>query len=291
MKSDMRNRIFVLLLALIAAVSCSYKTELTGKDVEIRFELDGLKGTQVKVTAIPAKDNCVYVFDVAAASALDSALAVNSEYEVMQNSLKELYKEYELFKKIFKEEGAAYMAEFEDFALYQGKVSKYQTGLTPETDYYVVGYCVNPFDRTPAGSLYKMKFKTTAISPEPSRLVLDYMVRDGKDCLYYYTKPTLDGEIDKEQYLVDIVSDTELSLFDNDVNAYARYMYGKIVEYGLIDLYLRSDISRNEIYDLVENEGYTIFGAPFNINNMNSIYKFHFIYKKGISTDTYTHDK
>lgn len=284
---------------LLCSLSCSYKPDIKGIDTTFDITISDLKGTQTRVTVVPGDDMSVYYFDVASSSDFEGYIRkYGDESKVMQAIVDSAYSIYQKYVKIYKEMGASYIGDFDDIALYGGTNSRYFTGLTQETDYCAYSFSIDPKSLKPAGPLYKKTFRTTDISPEPSNMALDYLLQDGGEYLYYYTKPTLDGRICLEPYLVDVVSDEELAEYKDKggLSAYAVDWYMKKLEQGLIEYYLRSDISRNECYiidrDSKTPKGYTVFGAPYNINNLKlkTIYSLHFVYKKGMVTEKYAHD-
>ena len=288
------KRILCIIAALYALCSCSSKPLVIGVDTTLTFEISDLKGTQLRVTATPEFDMCWFLFDILPVEEFQKKISGATEEAFMQSALDNLGKQYDNISGAYREGGAAYVAGFDDMMLYFGKSSVYYTGLTPETDYYVLGFCVDPMSRKPSGPLQKMKFRTTAISPEPSNMVLDFMVQDGERCLYYYTKPTLDGKLCRDPYLVDFVPQEVIDeRAGGDMLKYAAIWYAEKLADGTVSQYLKTDISRNEVYVLGphdEGKRFVVFGAPYNINNKDKIFTRSFIYYKGISMRNYAHD-
>lgn len=290
----MMKRIFCIIATLYALCSCSSKPMVMGVDTTLDFEISNLQGTQLRVTATPQFDMCWFLFDILSVDEFQKRVAGTTEEAFMQSALDNLGKQYEDIAGAYRENGAAYVAAFDDMMLYFGKSSVYYTGLTPETDYYVLGFCVDPMKRKPSGPLQKMKFTTTAISPEPSNMVLDFMVQDGEKCLYYYTKPTLDGKLCRDPYLVDLVPQEVIDeKAGGDIVKYAAIWYAEKLADGTVSQYIRTDISRNEDYTFgPQDEGkkFVVFGAPYNINNRDKIFSKSFKYYKGITMRNYSRD-
>ena len=293
------DKIIAALVASLCVLSCSYKPEVKGVDTSFEISVSELKGTQLRVSVVPSNDICWYYFDVVSLSDYEEYLRESgNDQKLMQSVIDSAYTLYKDLVEVYRDYlGAKYVGDFDDIALYFGTNSLYFTGLTPETDYYVICFSIDPVNRKPVGPLNKYRFRTTAISPELSKMSLDFLLQDGSECLYYYTKPTIDGAICREPYLVDIVSDEELKEYEGKggLVAYARDWYYDKLEKGLIDYYLRNDISRNEYYDIdrmAENKGYTVFGAPYNIRNLEegTLFSLHFVYKPGMTTKKYAHD-
>lgn len=292
------KKLSVLLLSALMTVACSHKPEISVADSPIDFTLSELKGTQVLITFSPQDDKCRYMFDVISVEEYNSFCEKHSEREIMEHILGTLSGQYDDRCDMYREMGASYVAGFEDMAVYFGDATYFFIGLQPSTDYYVLAFCVDPFSRKPCGRLYRRLFTTTEISAEPSDMRLTFLVQDDGTRLYYYSKPTTpDARICRDPYLVDIVPDRILYAepYNGDVEKYAYEWYMKMSEDPeVLRLFLHSDISREEVIlvdGVVEGEGYTILGAPYNINNISALYSLHFIYRKGMYTEEYRNDQ
>lgn len=286
---------FIALASLLICVSaCSYKPKVAGVDTSFAVSIYDIKGTQVAVEVRPDIDMCWYVCGVISVADFEEDLRkIGSEDAAMKNVIDSLYVKYEDVTAGFAKRGDKYICGFEDLGFYFGNYHFHYIDLQPETDYFFIVFCVDPSKCVSSGRLQRFPFKTTAISPVSSKMELTFMVHDGDDFLYYYTKPTLDGALCREHYLVDIVSDEVLENYGGDINAYAAGWYADKLALGLIPYYLKDDISRSKclIDKTKAGAGYTIMGAPYNIYNIDKLFTLHFNYVPGIIIDKYTNDQ
>lgn len=292
----MRTFKYILLsvAALFFLLSCSSKPVSKGLDTDFHVLFTDIAATQATIEVTPSDDRGWYATDIIKATDADSIINFIGEQDYMQLVLDSLSLNYDVTSLMYRRMGASYVASFNDMVLQYGSFTRHYIELTPETGYYVMLFNVNPETRRPLGRLQRFMFTTTPVSEEPSLTVLEFLIKDGKEFLYYYTKPTLDGRITKEPYLVDIVSDEDLALFDGDLYKYAEYWYLDKVSTNTLSYYIRYDISRNEAYIVdraKEGAGYTIFAAPYNSSNNTSLFSYHFTYKKGMITEKYTNDQ
>ena len=286
---------FITLAAIAAMLcSCSYEQVVVNKNTVLHFTIEECKGTQAVISVKPQDDRVYFNFGIMKSAFLDSLEAEGRSMEYLEMVVEESREEYNDFVRREKESGAHYIASYSDYYLYYAHARERYTGLDPETDYYAVGYCASS-DGTPLGPYQTLRFTTTAVDPTPSGMELQFMIHDNdKGSLCYYVKPLLDGKICRDFYLADIVSDEDLAEepFKGDINKYAFWVYSNLKEVGVLSDMLRTDITRTDISDLRslgEGKGYTVFGAPFNINNAKNVYSYHFEFKYGMHVD-YTND-
>lgn len=292
------KKMVLALIAVMLLASCSYKPEVDVVDSAIDFNISEIKGTQALITFTPRNDRCRYLFDVVSVEEFDRLRNLLGEQGFMEKFLADISDSYDTMCGVYRKFGASYLAGFVDMAVYFGETSYFFIGLEPTTDYYVFAFCIDPFKREPCGQLQRQLFRTTEISPEPSDMRLTYLVQDDGEHLYFYIKPT-DGEdrICREPYLVDVVPDEILYAepYNGNLEKYAYDWYmERSDDIEFLSPYLHLDIAREEAYVVDrdrEGEGYTIFGAPYNINNISTLFSLHFTYKKRMYTQKYRNDQ
>ena len=295
---NLMKKITFLVISVLLLVSCSNKVKIDVVDSLIDFRISELKGTQVQITFSPQNDMCRYLFGVLSVEEFDRQRESIGEQGIMEDYLLQIENEYEAVCDAYRELGASYIADFEDMAVYFGETTMYFIGLQPSTEYYVLAFCVDPFKREPCGLLHRQLFTTTELLPSMSDMMMTFLVQDNGERLYFYTKPTTpDGKISREPYLVDIVPDAVLygKPYSGDIVKYAYDWYAeKSKDIELLRYYMHSDISREEAYIVDRSEedaGYTIFGAPYNLNNISSLFCYHFTFRKGMYSGTYKNDQ
>lgn len=295
---NLMKKIILVVSAALALVSCSHKPDVDVVDSLVDFNFSEIKGTQVRITFTPQNDRCRYLFHVMPVQEFDKLRESKGEQEMMVQFLADISKKYDDMCAFYRELGASYIAGFEDMAVYFGETTMYFIGLQPSTDYYALAFCVDPFKREPCGLLHRQLFRTTEISPELSDMRMTYLIQDNGEQLYFYVKPTDPEErICRDPYLVDVVPDAILYAepYNGNLEKYAYDWYmERADDVELLRLYMHSDIVREEAYVVdrdKEGEGYTIFGAPYNINNISTLFSLHFVYKKGMYTEKYRNDQ
>lgn len=295
----------ILLTGFAAALcSCSYIQDYSLRIEGMKIEMLDLKGTQARIYAKPGNDLNYFSIGVFPKEQID-AMGKDRLIPYLNSCLDSLYSnsspdvnDYKKLRNYYEELGHHYIGDYSDFFLYFAEASLIVVDLTPQTDYYVVGGCVDPVARKVVGQPYLYQFRTTEILPDASPMVLEYMVHDTPGNFYYYAKPTLEGRICRDLYLYGIVSKTELDRepYCGDINKYAASVYLSYVAEGSVASALQWDISRQDdisvhLNDRTQpNETYIIFGAPYNIKNLEMLYTYTFTYTPGMSTD-YANDQ
>lgn len=286
MKRVIKNIITVTLVAS-SAISCSYKPERTGRATTFKFEFDGLKGTQVVITATPEDYTASFYFDVMTAEQYDSLITSGkTRLDIAQMFVDMMKEYYEEVSEGFKDK--EYKASWMDMWYIGPGHSRLFANLTPLTDYYVIAACVKPDTYSAVGEAQTARFTTTEIKTDTVSLKLDFLLMDTDSIFTYYVRPTHKGRISKELYLSDIVADDVLNAppYDGDVALYCIMWYNERKD--VIEKYIKSDICRFKVPGkLVEDKGYTIIAAPFNIGENVPIYTISFKYQDGIMSDGY----
>jgi len=290
----MFKRPVIFLLALLCAVSCQYKAEIHYNDTQLNFRLDSLKATQAYLSILPDDDMVYYTVNIISVDSLNKLMALGGEALVFEKHMSYLDAYYKDVKEYFS--GAAYQASFDDVCLTKSQKMKFITGLEPESDYVVFGFCINPDNRQALGAMQVKAFTTPDFDGKPSRMEIKFMIQDTDECFYWYTKPTVDGKVTKDPYVADIVADEVLYAdpYYGDISTYALVRYAYLKNKGLLDYYVHSDISRIAAEDVKsgdEGKGYTLLAVPYNLLNLSNVYHLHFTYTPGIKTGSYSRDE
>ena len=288
MKRIIRS-IIVLLLA-IAAVSCSYKREITGRNTTFHFKYDGLMGTQVIISVTPDDYSAAFYFDVVEAATYDRYIASGkNRLDVAQMCVDRVKEYYDHISELHKDE--AYRASWMDMWYSGPGDSRLFVNLKPKTDYYVVVACVKPDTFTAVGEAQVERFTTTDIKATKVPIILDFLLADTEDGFTYYVRPTYKGRISRELYLSTMVSNDVLNAppYYGDAFLFTRMWYQERKDE--IEDYVCSDITRFEpLIDMEKGKRYTVIAAPFNIGERNTIFMLEFEYQPGMKTDFYKSD-
>lgn len=294
------KRFFTACTFAFAALSCSYApVEIPqGTRISIQVDMESIKGTQASMAFIPEDDRVYYMGAIVSVEEYNDTLKAydGNAANVINAALKDMYKEYvKDWKELYDDH--AYKAPFKNAKLIYGKSSHLAVGLTPQTDYYALAYCVDCVNDSTfriKGDLFKQKFTTTEVQTYLSKMKLEYMVHDTDDGMYMYTKPTYtgydiqhDGKICRDRYFVDMISKKDLDKqFGGNPFAFAGAYYMEHLTRGDLNNVLCSDISRKE-YDMTdaeEGDHFYIIGAPYNITNLNRLYVLEITYTRKMKT-------
>lgn len=284
----------------VAALSCSYvPVEIPqGTRIDIQMDKESIKGTQASMSLIPADDRVYYLAAIVSEKEYNTVRdAYKGRIETYINGkLKDMYEEYVAeWKAMY--DGHEYKAPFKNAKLIYGNSSYMAVGLTPQTDYYAIAFCVDCVNDSTfriKGDLFKRKFTTTEVQTAPSKMKLEYMVHDHDGKMYIYTRPTYtdydirhDGRICRDPYFVDTISKKTLDEKHNgNLFAFARAYYEDHLHRGDLNDILSYDISRKEydMSDVEDGEHFYIVGAPYNITSLGKLYILDIQYKKNMST-------
>lgn len=272
-----------IIAILILAVSCSYLPTRSASSTEIEFELTSLLGTRVMVTANPKDNNTLFYFNVVSAVEYGK---LQAEYGdgLAQYLVDEAYGIYtKWLEEVSK--GQSYRASWNDFWCFGRGNIKYFVNLTPLTDYVVCGVVLRPGTRKALGGVQTKRFTTTDIQMISKPMQFDFMLDDDPDGFKYYVKPTYKGRICLDPYVSLIVKKDTLDAppYHGDVKKYALDWY--MARKNDIDRYLRCDISRTVVDDIMEQgTRYVLMAAPYNFSEDLNVLKMEFTYRDGMKT-------
>lgn len=288
MNRILRNIIFTLFG--IAAVSCSYKQERSGKSTTFHFEYDGLMGTQVMITATPDDYAVCFYFDVIEASQykqyVNDGMTGN---EIAQICVDNMKRYYDFLLEKYKDK--AYKLSWMDVWCTGPDYSRLFVNLKPQTDYCVLAACLKPDTYTAIGEAQVEYFTTTEIKANTIPIILDFLLADTEDGFTYYVRPTYKGKICRELYLSTMVETDVLNAppYNGDAFTFTRMWYNERKD--KIADYVNSDITRFEpLVNMEKGKRYTVIAAPFNIGEDNIIFMLEFEYEPGMKTNVYRSD-
>ncbi len=286
----------ILFFLTLVLCSCDYHIKLAKCEVALNFNITENAGFLVTVEAVPDEDNVCYLYSIYESRTFDSIMSLyNDETKMMQSILDGFEETYEnVYKYYYEASGHQYIAEFHDVMLKYARSGQTFANLVPSTDYTVFGFCVDPYEKTPIGGLQTLRFKTTKIPDDALNMSFDFMIQDSPEHFYYYVKPSYHGQICKDFYFTNIVSEEELNTdYDGNLFNYIYTRYALFSGMEMLELLLSYDISRHEDllihYDEV-GKSYILFAVPYNPKYQERIYTYHFKYEPNMQTG-YTHDK
>lgn len=147
------------------------------------------------------------------------------------------------------------------------------------------GLVLRPGTRKALGSVQTKRFTTTDIQMISKPMQFDFMLDDDPDGFMYYVKPTYKGRICLDPYVSLIVKKDTLDAppYHGDVKKYALDWY--MARKNDIDRYLRCDISRTVVNDIMEQGNrYVLMAAPYNFSEDLNVLKMEFTYRDGMKT-------
>lgn len=286
------KRFLVIAVLLAAAVACSYEQKISYKATALHVALDVIKSNYILVSVQPDNDKVFYLIAPVKRTAYDECtqkMGKSDEY-VMQAIIDSSRAYYNTWLGYAIRPDDKYIATFQDLMLYYAAQSRYFTGLTPDTEYYLCTFCVHPDKQIPIGSLSKTYFKTPAIGIEQSDMTFDFMFRNaGGTTNHCYIKPTSKstGKICKDPYFADFVS-------EDDLKTYFEGCLNKYIEESLpyYKDFLMTDICRSMpryMDDLTPGKKYIIFACPYISNWADHLYTLTFTFEPGLEIP-YSHD-
>ena len=198
--------------------------------------------------------------------------------QFMTLELDSAYTEYIQWRSWLLQGGEFTVAPFASHALQYGNIDHFFTNLTPNSDYWVYAFVVNPETLKPAGKLYLKKIRTTATSTVDVKF--EYRVRGYWD--YIYPINVKDGKINNHYpylastvdslYLAEEAHMTPEEYFSNLFLAYSKYNFTEVVRFGVQVVY-NDGLSSAELFQ----EGHTYYTAIVSFDGFmgrNVIYRF-----------------
>lgn len=292
------KKILLILLAVMGLMACETRAPYITTDTPIHLEATDVMGTQMIVHAWAEDDRAYFYFDLLEKDTLD-ALEMSDEH-LMTLILDKLYQNYLNWRFNYLVKDEEYIASFESRTFFHGKSQRFCYNLKPETEYMMIGFCVNPDKvQKPIGKLYRQQVNTTPVNYDVSPMVIDFMVDveslglPGYALATYHIRPSVNGHATQEPYVVDMVRDSWLqSEFHGSIREYADSMVSRLLrdETGLeVENRLRRDIQGlgEKVND---NTDYWLVAAAYRISYPMAIYTRHFKTTPGLHLP-YGHDE
>lgn len=291
----MKKILFILSIAF-TLIACETRSPYITQDTPLHFETSDVMGTQMTVSAWAEDDRAYYYFGIMEADALEN-IGINDEH-IQTIILDNLYQDYLSWRHDYLVEDQEYIASFESRTFYHSKAQQFFYNLTPETEYVIFGFCINPDNiQKPIGKLYRQRVCTTPVNYDVSPMVIDIMV-DVEETpigalIGAWFRPSINGHATKEPYICGIVSDSELEHeYNGSIKKYADAQVQQIssLDDEQLESKLHRDISGEGGGPYMLNEGYWIVAAAYRISYAHALYTRHFVATPGLHLE-YGHDE
>ena len=261
------------------------------KATNLNFEITRLMDTHVAFTVNPDDANCYYYYVLKSSAEIESLKY--SGNELAQKALDSLY---ELYCEWSQEQPKEYCADFGSHSLYNGYNTQIHVLLHPDTEYQLLGFCVDPVRVKLLGDMQVFKFRTTPVDTEyVSPMTVDFAVdmnRGDKIMAIEVTaRPTYQGRVCLDPYFFTVLPQSELDL-----------SYGGSVERFIqesMDLLRELEVTRELVYVDVCNDEYprvnegtemVAVAAPYTSTWQQSVFTRRFKMESGKKLP-YAHDE
>ena len=266
----------IALLIIIMLSSCNPDAPWTTQDVTIEMSAEIVSAGFIEYNFRPNKDAYYLISCIPANDEMDP---FNHPKQFMMLMLDSANTKYILWRNSLLKEGEFNIAPFASHCLQYGPVTHFFTNLTPDTDYWVFAFVVNPDAVKPAGKLFIETVKTTAESVMD--IHFDYRVRGIWDYVYPLNP---DGKIvNKFPYLASTVDSATLTdiwggispedYFNDLFTTIADTHDESSIHYGVT--VVKNDGSGTSIPFEVNHTYYTAIVNYDGFMGNNVIYRFH----------------
>ena len=291
------KKILTIMLAALGLMACETRAPYITHDSPLHFEATEVMGTQMTIHAWAEDDRAYYYFDLLPKSRLDS-LEMSDEH-LMTIILDKLYQNYLDWRFNYLVEDQEYIASFESRTFFHGKSQRFCFNLTPETEYEIIGFCINPDNvQKPVGKLYRQRVCTTPVNYDVSPMVIDFMVDVdtlgiGYNYVSFHMRPSVNGHATQEPYVAALVEKGVLDYFyHGSIREYADSMVSRLLRDETGEETTR--IMYRDITGLGEmarsNAEYWLVAAAYRISYPKAIYTRHFKATRGLHLP-YGHDE
>lgn len=267
----MKRLLYILFLSFgLLLTACDpeapYVTE--GVNITLNVPSSTVSAASVKVDVIPENDRVYYYCGIMP----DSAFSATIDLRFMEYVLDSVYLDYINWRKDLLASSSPYVASFSSHCLGYGADSHTFSGLTPETDYLIYAFCVNPETNQPMGQLFKTTVRTGAY--HPSDMTFTYSIEHKKDGLWL----TIEPSADTEPYVWDLSETSAVNQYGG-VPGYVDAYMSLFKETGQTDYVLvRGYTYFNLTNNLEAGEDYTIMVAGYDGNLTTPIHHCNFTY-------------
>lgn len=179
----MRNALFIAACTLLLA-GCTAKEILITEPVNLNFKLDEVKGSKVIFSMEPASQDACYTYALCHSSI--------PEYNLPDRQLAQYFLDVKIesYETISKNKGTK--ASFVDMSCYRGTRTLRITGVTPDQDYKLLVFQVNPKTLEILGDILCTPIHTLPV--EMTNLSFTFQTEgevmtitpSDPDCLYYW---------------------------------------------------------------------------------------------------------
>lgn len=291
-KPTKRFRLFPFLLlitcALLLTPSCSPEAPWNTDDVSVSMNIQTISSGFVECSFSTNKD-AYYL--IAIMEPWEDYDPIANQKQFMQLALDSAYAEYLFWRNDLLRNKEFNVAPFSSHSLQYGEVNHFFTGLTPEHDYWVFAFPVNPQTMQPAGKLVIEDIQTQMVSVIDIRF--DYRVKGEWD--YIYPVDTM-GNINTRFPYIAITEDSAVIANDEscDYDIITYFLNWEVNNFcypDYADIYYGVKVMENNGEDshLRFEEGHTYYTG---ISGFDGLFKWMTIYKFRWTKDCdlYFHD-
>lgn len=289
-------RLLPLLTIMCMFSSCNTEAPTTTEPTRLTFTVSDVMGTQALVSVAPEDIRAYYYYDVVPAEQiLNSGRHDDRIMLLIMDSVKRHYLDWR-YNYLLEDE--TYIADFKSHCLHYGADWVYFVQLQPETDYLVIGFCVNPITEEPLGELQRYAFRTTAVDDSTvSKTRFDFQVNmyenPTQEDVYsarISVRPSLNGHPSLEPYIWSYVEDDYLDeMYGGDIYQFVAEYVRVLTQYGDIYRVLSSDIQSMEYDGFTPGKSYTLIAAAYRLTWPQALYTRRFTYEVGKELK-YDHD-
>ena len=192
---------YVLALgSVLIAPSCNTEANYETKDVEVRMAVTNVSSGFIECEYYTNKD-AYYL--IAICEPWEDYNPITNSKQFMQLALDSAYAEYLVWRNDLLRNKEFNVAPFASHSLQYGYTTRFFTGLTPYTDYWVYAFPVDPETMRPVGKLVLENIQTSIVSTVEIRF--EYRIRGNWD--YIYPVDTL-GHINSRYPFIAITKDS-----------------------------------------------------------------------------------
>ena len=238
--SKMKNNRYILILVFVLGTlitSCDTEAPYLRSESKLTFVVESVSGTHVEVSALAADDRSYYFFDITETSRIKDLNI--SDYHLMMFTLDVLYRNYLEWRFNYIVQDEAYITDFRSHTFQYGPCKKTFSNLKPNTDYTILGFCIDPDNiQEPIGKLYKIPVHTSQANSSISNMnidlrvdVMDYGPTEDSLTVMLSMRPSEDGMPTRETYAAISVTEQELrEMAGGDLLQYALLMMNELAQ-------------------------------------------------------------
>lgn len=223
------NRWLILLSALLVIVftGCQEQAEWHTHNVLIDMDVTTVSSGYVHASFTPNKD-CYYAIGVMPVN--DGFDPIHHDKQFMSLMVDSMYASYLAWRYDHLKQGEEYIASFSSHCLQYGVTDYYFENLTPEKDYWVYCFVVDPDHNQPAGDLKLATITTKKMQGKPIR----FDARVDSTFIFVYPRDTVDNKlVDNIPYSWGVVDSVTLYSEYSSITEYTNEVYELYQHWGL----------------------------------------------------------